>query len=172
MQPTQQTKSDGFQIKWRTFHPQSIVWVLNPFDYDVEFDVADEANNQYHYRILAGDTVELPGGSVATLGVKKIVDEMIQNNPTDVFSMWEKAVREKYEEKIIIRVKQEPANEVSIETGEIVLKSIKKDTKKEEVEKVEVKEEKPVFPKKSKKPSDKPDFAKVDDKKDVVIEEE
>ena len=143
MQPT--TKSDGFQTKWRTFHPQATVWVMNPFDHDVVFNVADERNTPFQYRMPAGKTSELPGGAVATLGVKAIVDEMIQKDPKDVFSMWEVGVREKYENQIILRVKEAPITASAQQAGEVNL-----GTTEDEVDDIpetaQVQVEVPVFP--------------------------
>lgn len=121
MNPNQPKRDDGFQPKWRHFHPQATVWVHNPLDHDVVFNVADEFNNPYQYRMRAGKTSELPGGAVATLGVKALVDELIQNDPKDVYSQWESAVRAKWEEKVILRVKEAPASAQPVNRGEVDL---------------------------------------------------
>ena len=109
MQPQTASGADPYKPKWRHFHPQATVWVLNPFDHDVIFRVADENNNQSEFRIQARERAELPGGAIATLGVKTIIDEMIQNNKDDVLSLHNADVRAKYEEKVILRVKEAPA---------------------------------------------------------------
>ena len=141
MQP-QSSNADQFTPKYRHFHPQSTVWVLNPFDHDVFFRVADESNNQSEFRIQAHERAELPGGSIATLGVKAIIDEMIQNDKDDVLRLHDASVRKKYEDKVILRVKEAPsAVTASSASGPIDL-SIASDNKPTEV-KVEKKEEKP-----------------------------
>jgi len=161
--------TDGFQPKYRIFHPQTTVWIQNPFDHDVTFNVADERNNPYTYTMPSMKTSELPGGAVATLGVKAIVDEMIQNDPKDVFSMWEKGVREKYENKIILRVKEAPQATIEQRTGSINLATTTDVTEEENNPVVEI--EKPVFPTKASKTEPKRDYANVGSKADVVIEE-
>ena len=117
----QQKRADSFAPKWRHFHPQATVWVHNPLDHDVVFNVADEFNNPYQYRMRAGKTSELPGGAVATLGVKALVDELIQGDPKDVYSQWEAGVRQKWEDKIILRVKEAPASAQPTNRGEVDL---------------------------------------------------
>ena len=121
MNPSQPSRNDGFQPKWRHFHPQATVWVHNPFDHDITFNVADEYNNPFQYRMRAGKTSELPGGAVATLGVKALVDELIQNDPKDVYSQWEPAVRKKWEDKVILRIKEAPLSAQPVSTGEVDL---------------------------------------------------
>jgi hypothetical protein len=167
MQP--QNKRDGYQSKWRVFHPQATVWVMNPFDHDVVFNVADEHNSPFQYRMPALKTSELPGGAVATLGVKAIVDELIQNDPKDIYSMWEVGVREKHEKKIILRVKDAPTAVADFNTGEVNLGT--STGIEEEPEEETVKVEVPVFPQKGSKRPVKQDFASVSDKQDTVIEE-
>lgn len=103
MQPS---TADGYKPKWRHFHPQSTVWVQNPLSHDVVFQVADEHNNPYQYKLPQNKTSELPGGAVATLGVKAIVDELIQNDKNDVLRIWDEQVRSKYEEQVILRIKE------------------------------------------------------------------
>lgn len=115
MQP--QSRNDAFQPKWRHFHPQSVVWVQNVLPHDVVFKVADEHDVQYEYKMPAGKISELPGGSVATLGVKAIVDELIQNNKNDVLRIWDKEVRGKYEDEVILRVKDAPSKEDRLGQG-------------------------------------------------------
>lgn len=120
MQPNQ--TSTGYEPKWRQFHPQSMVWVSNPFDHDVVFQVADERNVPYKYKLGAHSPCELPGGAVATLGVKAIVDELIQNSKEDQLRMWDKDVRKKYEDSVILRVKEgKPMAEAAGPAGEIDL---------------------------------------------------
>lgn len=97
--------TDGTKINYRIFHPQTTVWVQNPFDHDVIFQVADESDNPFQYKLGAHKVSELPGGAVATLGVKAIVDELIQNGK-DVLSIWDATIRTKYEEDVILRVKE------------------------------------------------------------------
>lgn len=140
MQP-QTSNADQFTPKYRHFHPQSTVWVLNPFDHDVFYRVADENNNQSEFRIQAHERAELPGGSIATLGVKTIIDELIQNDKDDVLRLHDLNVRKKYEDNVILRVKDAP-NAVTADsaTGPIDL-SIASDKKTTEV-KVEEKVEK------------------------------
>lgn len=137
MQP--QNQPDQFQPKWRHFHPQSTVWLVNPFDHDVIFRVADENNNQSEFRIKARERAELPGGNIATLGLKCIIDELIQNNKDDVLRLYDKQVREKYEEDVILRVKEAPSAVSDQGGGSIIDLSVGGD-KKEEV-KEEAKEE-------------------------------
>lgn len=121
MTPQQQNQTDAYQPKWRHFHTQSTVWVQNILTHDVIYQVADEHNNSYQYRLPAGKVSELPGGPVATLGVKAIVDELIQNNQNDVLRIYEPAVRAKYEEDIILRIKEAPMREAKGPSGEINL---------------------------------------------------
>lgn len=113
MQPQQvsNTKADDFKPKYRHFHPQSVVWVQNPFSHDVVYQVADEYNRPYQYRLPAGKVSELPGGMIATLGIKEIVDELIQNSKEDIVHIWETGVRQKYEDQIIMRFKEAPEHE-------------------------------------------------------------
>jgi hypothetical protein len=98
----------GYQPKWTNFHPNSTVWVKNPLPHDVIYQVADEFNNPYRYRLPAGKVSELPGGAIATLGVKLIVDELIQNNKGDRLRIWDKDIRDKYETDIVVRIKTAP----------------------------------------------------------------
>lgn len=126
MQPTK-SRSDSFEPKWTHFHPQAIVWVQNPFDHDVIYQVADEHNVPYQYRLPAHKVCELPGGAVATLGVKAIVDELIQNNKDEVLRIWDKEVRLPHENEIIIRIKEAPKKTTTTIGGEIDL-SVSDDT--------------------------------------------
>lgn len=108
MQPQSNTQADQFKPKWRHFHPQSTVWILNPFDHDVIWKVADENNNQSEFRVQARERAELPGGAIATLGLKAIIDEMIQNNKQDQLRLHDLGVRAGYEVSVILRVKEAP----------------------------------------------------------------
>jgi hypothetical protein len=136
-----QPSNDGFKPKWRHFHPQDVVWIKNPFDHDVIYQVADELNRPFQYKIPARATAELPGGAVATLGVKAIIDEMIQNaGSAEALRMHDAEVRASYEEKVIIKVRTAPtAKDASGPGGEINLgikeKAVPKDT--EPVDEVE-----------------------------------
>lgn len=67
----------GFTPKFRQIHPQATLWIKNPLSYDIEFQVADEINRKFLYKLPAGRVSELPGGSVATLGLKRLVDEIL-----------------------------------------------------------------------------------------------
>lgn len=120
MQPQNAPRTDGFQPKWRHFHPMARVWVRNPFNHDVVFQVADEYNRPLQYKMPANRVSELPGGAVATLGVKHIVDELIQNDTKDAMQMWDERTRKKHEDNIIIKIKETTAASMS-ETGEIDL---------------------------------------------------
>lgn len=109
MQPQAQPdgrRADGFKPKYRHFHPMDRVWVQNPFDHDVVYQVADEYNRPFRYRLPAHQVSELPGGAIATLGVKAIIDELIQNTQGDEMSMWDENIRRKHENDVILRVKQ------------------------------------------------------------------
>jgi hypothetical protein len=119
--PPRQTSPDSFQSKWTIFHPQATVWVQNVLDHDVVFQVADEHDNPYQYRLPTGKVSELPGGAVATLGVKAIVDELIQNNRNDVLRIWDREVRDRYEAEIILKVKEAPLKEQQAKSGVIDL---------------------------------------------------
>lgn len=119
MNPSKPT--DSYQPRWTNYHTQSTVWLQNPLDHDVVFNVADEHNNSYQYRLPSGKVSELPGGAVATLGVKAIVDELIQNNKNDVLRLYEPAVRAKYEDEVVLRIKEAPVRESKTASGEIDL---------------------------------------------------
>lgn len=134
MNPSQ-NRTDEYQPKWTHFHTQSTVWVQNILPHDVIYQVADEHNNAYQYRLPAGKVSELPGGPVATLGVKAIVDELIQNNSSDVLRIYEPAVRAKYEEDIILRIKQAPQREAKGPQGEIDL-SVRDETEPDEADEI------------------------------------
>lgn len=123
MNPQAKSPNDQFKPKWRHFHPQATLWVQNPFDHDVVFQVADEHNVPYQYRMPAGKVSELPGGAIATLGVKAIVDELIQKDKRDVFLMWDEATRRKHEDSIILRLKEAPVLQEISQGGEVNLVS-------------------------------------------------
>jgi hypothetical protein len=101
-------RKDSFEPHWRHFHPQSRVWVKNPFNFDIIFYVADEANQQWKYSMRRKSISELPGGAVATLGVKEIVDRLINENPKDAIHVLSLRVRKQYEDKIIVKEKDPP----------------------------------------------------------------
>lgn len=123
MQPNQQTpaQANGFKPKWRIFGPLTRVWVSNPFTHDVVYQVADEHNRPFRYRLPAGKVSELPGGAIATLGVKHIVDELIQNSKEDMVRMWDEVVRARHEKGIILRVKESSPLTSSALGGEVDL---------------------------------------------------
>lgn len=136
-----QTRADQYQPKYRHFHPQDTVWVLNPFDHDVVWRTADENNQQSEFIIRARERAELPGGMIATLGLKTIVDELIQNSKEDSLSLYNLDVRAKYEKDVILRVKEAPASVRSASSGGPIDLSVKSEKKEAEVveEKVEEK---------------------------------
>lgn len=102
---------DQFQPKWRHFHPQSTLYMRNPFKEDIKFQVADERNQPWWYVLKAGKVNELPGGPIATLGLKAVIDKMIGESKEDAIRIWEPSVREKYESQVIVRVKEAPQRE-------------------------------------------------------------
>lgn len=108
MPPNNPQSPDGFTPRYRNIPPQATIWIKNPFNHDVVFQVADELNRPFQYTLPQGKISELPGGSIATLGLKHLVDEAIQNAKTDVVSMWDLTVRAKYEADIIMREKEAP----------------------------------------------------------------
>lgn len=107
MQPKQQRR-DQFTPKWRHFHPQSKLYVKNPFDEDIEFQVADDQNVPWLYKMPGKKVSELPGGPIATLGLKHIVDKMIGESKSDAIRIWEPTVREAYEAQVIVKVIEAP----------------------------------------------------------------
>lgn len=132
MQPN---KSDQYKPRWKHYHPQSTVWVQNPFDYDIVYQVADEHNIPYTYRLPANKISELPGGAIATLGVKEIIDTLIQNDKKDQLRIWDEEIRTKYEQQVIVRVKEAPVNiSQSSPAGEIDLSVKTSDIDEEPVE--------------------------------------
>lgn len=125
-------RADGFTPKYRHFPPTDRVWVKNPFEHDIVYQVADEYNRPFRYRLPCKDrngnlgcVSELPGGAIATLGVKQIVDELIQNSATNTENtllMWDERVRGKHEASIIIKIasvapKADPSNPGEINLG-------------------------------------------------------
>jgi hypothetical protein len=139
MQP--QSRADQFEPNWRHFHPQSTVWVQNPYDEDIIFYVADEMNQQYKYKMPGLKVSELPGGAVATLGVKEIVDRMIQNNKDEILRIWDKEVRSKYEDRIIVKIKEAPLTSERTVAGEINLGSSEETVAEDFAEEAPVEEE-------------------------------
>lgn len=118
---SKRSSNDQFTPRWRHFHPQATLFVRNPFNDDIVFNVADEHNQPYAYRMPAGKVCELPGGAVATLGLKEIVDRLIGENGTDAIRIWEPTVREKYEATVIVRVREAPQRAGSGPRGEVNL---------------------------------------------------
>lgn len=107
MQPNTRQKKDPLAPKWRHFHPQAKLIMKNPFNEDIEFQVADEHNVPYTYRLPRGKVCELPGGAVATLGLKKVIDRLIGEN-NEVVRTYEPSVRQKYEAQVIVKVIDPP----------------------------------------------------------------
>lgn len=135
MQPNQPNPNDGFKPKYRQFHPLTRVWVQNPFDHDIVFQVADEYNRPFRYKLPAGKVSELPGGAIATLGVKTIVNEMIQSTKDEgnMARMWDENYRKGFEDQIIHRIKEtSPIQETA--SGGIVDLSVKTETVNDTVE--------------------------------------
>lgn len=125
-------RADGFTPKYRHFPPTDRVWVRNPFEHDIVYQVADEYNRPFRYRLPCKDhngnlgcVSELPGGAIATLGVKQIVDELIQNdsaNNENTLLMWDPRVRAKHELDIIVKIasvapKIDPSNPGEVNLG-------------------------------------------------------
>ena len=131
MQPGQ-AQDTGFQPKYRHFNQLDRVWVKNPFQEDIVYQVADEHNRPYKYRLPAGKVSELPGGTIATLGVKNIVDRLIQEHDKDVNLMWDPRVRGKHEESVIVQVKATTLRDDSEHPGEINLGSSDSDLPKQQ----------------------------------------
>lgn len=144
MQP--KTSGDAYKPKWRHFHPQSRVWLMNPFPHEVHFYVADESNVQYKYILPGNTTSELPGGMIATLGVKTIVDEMIQNNSQDVLRIWDEEVRKKYEDKVIKKYKEAPENRFATNGAKEINLGMTYDEDESDQPEVKTNEEEPAFP--------------------------
>lgn len=148
MQPTEPNgqRADGFRPKYRHFHPLDRVWVQNPFEHDVVYQVADEYNQPFTYRLPKGRVSELPGGAIATLGVKRIVDELIQNNgDTEVALMWDTNTRSKHEANIILRIKNTTPGTNPATPGEVDL-SVKSDKDVPATEEEPVVEPEQAFP--------------------------
>lgn len=118
---TQTSQNTGFQPKWRHFHPMDRIWIRNPFDHDVLYQVADEFNRPFKYRLPANKVSELPGGAIATLGVKAIVDELIQNTPKEEALMWDPPTRKRHEDQVIMREKHATMDAQMERPGEVNL---------------------------------------------------
>lgn len=102
-------QTDDYKPKWRHFNPGDRVTIQNPFDHDITWDVFDETRNaKVTYRVGANQRAELTGGLVHTLGVKRIVDEMMQQDKKRLL-MNDIVERAKYEEQIILRLKSAPS---------------------------------------------------------------
>ena len=96
-----------YQARYRHFHPADRLVLRNPFEEDIEFLVADDSGRQLEYVMPANERCELPGGACATLGLKTIVDRMIQEDSEDdpglYLNIYNPDIRKKYEEKVILR---------------------------------------------------------------------
>jgi hypothetical protein len=122
MRPESKRNRDvNFTPKYRHFHPQATLFMRNPFDEDIVFQVADEHNVPYDYRLPAHKICELPGGMVATLGLKAIVDKLIGDAGTDLVRIWDPSVRKEYEGKVIVRVREAPQQAAGGVGGEVNL---------------------------------------------------
>lgn len=120
---SKRNRADQFTPKWQHFHPQATLFMRNPFENDIIFRVADEHNVPYTYRLPAGKICELPGGAVATLGLKEVVDKMISDEGTDVVRIWDPIVRKRYEERVVVRVREAPQAAAVGTGGEVNLVS-------------------------------------------------
>jgi hypothetical protein len=120
---SKRNRSDSFTPKWRHFHPQSTLFMRNPFKEDIVFRVADEHDTPYTYRLPAGKICELPGGAVATLGLKEVVDKLISDKGTDVLRIFDPTTRKRYEEQVIVRVREAPQEASGTVGGEVNLVS-------------------------------------------------
>lgn len=141
-------REDGFKPKYRHFPPTDRVWVKNPFQHDVVYQVADEYNRPFRYRLPCKDrngnlgcVSELPGGGIATLGVKAIVDEMIQNSEEDNLLMWDERIRGKHEAQIIVQVRSTTPKADAAHPGEVNLASSNDDLPPQPAEEPSVPEE-------------------------------
>jgi len=105
MQPQKDNTPDPYKPKWRHFHPADTVWVFNPLTHDVKYNCTDELGVKYEYIIPAQQKSRLPGGLIATLGLKHIIDELIQANPVDAAMLYDTPTRTRYESDVIRRVK-------------------------------------------------------------------
>lgn len=143
---------DGqYKPNWKHYHPYDTVWVQNPFDDKIEWDVAEDILPggipvKNTYTIDPHAKAELPGGMIATLGVKIMVDRLMQEAGEDV-QMWNLEKRAEYEEKIVLRVKSVTPPEAkkgesqAINLTQKETKTTAKETPKTEAPKVE-----PEFP--------------------------
>jgi len=146
MRRSRDESNKSFTPKWRHFPPTSTVWIHNPFDDDIKFKFADEHNRQFTAVMPAHETSELPGGSIATLGVKKIIDRSIQNSKEDAAQMWNLKIRAKHEKELIVGYRDAPlVSSDGKDGGTINLKS-KLSRNDAVVDEVEEEEEQPVMP--------------------------
>lgn len=118
---SKRNRSDQFTPKWRHFHPQATLIMRNPFAHDIVFRVADEHNVPYDYRLPANKICELPGGAVATLGLKEVVDRLIGNEGKDLVRIWDPATRKRYEDRVIVKVREAPQTAGGERGGEVNL---------------------------------------------------
>lgn len=130
MQPD---KAAQYQPKWRHFHTQDVVFVKNPFEFSIFFKVADEHNQQWEYEMPAGKISELPGGMIATLGLKQIVDRLIGQHKEDAIRIWEPSVRKKYEDQVIVKVKLAPNTAANTPSGPVDLSASAEEDDTEQV---------------------------------------
>lgn len=146
MQPEtrEEKRNKEFLPKWRHFHPGSTLILKNPFPEAIQFQVADEFNVPHQYVLPANAECELPGGAVATLGLKAIVDKMIGENGDDLIRIWSQPVRKKYEDKIIIDVIDPPELTRQNDQGVIDLGTKKQESAGKSSTKA--KQEEPAFP--------------------------
>lgn len=96
-------RRDMVTPKWRHFGTQTRVMVQNILDHDVVFEVADDDDIPYSYVMPKGKVSELPGGLIATLGVKALVDQLIANEG-EMLRMYDQGLRAEKEELIIQQV--------------------------------------------------------------------
>jgi hypothetical protein len=118
---SKRNRSDQFTPKWRHFHPQATLIMRNPFADDIVFRVADEHNIPYDYRLPGNKICELPGGAVATLGLKAVIDRMIGDEGKDLVRIWDPATRKRYEERVIVKVREAPQTVGGERGGEVNL---------------------------------------------------
>lgn len=110
----QARQSNDFVPKHRHFNPSDVVVIKNPFNKDVVWQVFDEElKRPIRYKAPAGATVSLTGGLVHTLGLKTIVDEMIQQDG-QILLIWDPKTREAYESKVIVEVKESAATKARV----------------------------------------------------------
>jgi hypothetical protein len=113
-----------YQARYRHFHPQDVVTVRNPFDEELVWTVADDSGQQLEYILAANSVGELPGGLVATIGVRTIVDQLIQEasetDPGLYLNLYNPDIRAKYEEQIIMKFKPAPVTQAPQQPGDQV----------------------------------------------------